>query len=765
MRLLLVAVVLAAGCTRSFYRNAADREVYPIIGERMLFPEYDIGRVQVEPAPESRLFDATNPDRPPMPPDDPAAAFMSRPGGMRGAPGWEKDGVLGEIEPAGWEFTLPLDENGIVKLDQDKAFEIALLNSREYQTALETVYLTALGLTLNRFEFDVRWFGRNATTFTHFGSGFPTETNTLDVSSNFGFNRTFAAGGQLLVDFANSFVWEFTGQTREVRSNIAIALLQPLLRNAGRAVRLEGLTQAERDVLYAVRDFARFRKRFWAETSVQAGGYLDLLLALQTLRNNQANRQKQEETYRLYSELFRGGRASVVEVDQFFQSLQAARLSVIDARTNLENAQDNFKLRLGIPPRLPVELDDSLLAQFTFVDPTTEKLRDELEAFQQERLKELGKPPTIAALNANFASLRDFADKVPEALDKATADLKKWGERLGPETLPPPKEGPKTPPLAKGGGDDYPDQQERIRATHDNLTKQVLDIALDLKKITTSIEAHRKDVTEKTRKESWERLTFDVKNLLAQLDTIITLQTTARTYLIELPEVNLAEEEALAFAKENRLDLQNQLAIVTDNWRRVRVAANALKSDLNVIAEASIATEPGNLNPFAFSAEASRYAVGLRFDGPLNRLAERNLYRASLIIYQRARRDYMDLSDRVEFQIRQDLRQLHRLRVAFEISRQQLLSAARQFESERLKLVGPRDKRSASDTTTLNLLQALRGLLDSRNALAASYINYEQQRIQLLLDLEALQMDERGFPYASRLTPFSGRDTTPELPP
>src|SRR5687767_6313368 len=121
---LLFAVLLAAGCTRTQYRNAADRETYPIIAERMVLPQYDIGRTDVEPAPESRLFDPTDRDRPPLPPDDPAAAlFMSRPGGMKGARIWNRHGQASDIDPPGWEFFLSPDENGVVQLDQTKAVE------------------------------------------------------------------------------------------------------------------------------------------------------------------------------------------------------------------------------------------------------------------------------------------------------------------------------------------------------------------------------------------------------------------------------------------------------------------------------------------------------------------------------------------------------------------------------------------------------------------------------------------------------------------
>jgi hypothetical protein len=807
-----------AGCTRSFYRRSADRETYPLIAQHEVFPEDDIGRTRLEPPPESRLSDPNNPDHPPKPPDDPAAAlFMDRPGGLRGARGWEKDGVTDAIEPPGWEQVLGLDASGTLKLDQDKAVEIALLDSREYQTALEAVYLIALSLTLNRYEFALHWFGTTATTFTHFGAD-GTETNTLDSESHLGFTRNLAAGGQLLVDFANSMVFEFTGHTSMVQPRLTVTLLQPLLRHFGRKVRLESLTQAERNLLYAVRDFARFRKQFWAGIAIggstggtgtviggeaaalgggvavlgggaattapsvtgaaaaapavtttpggtgaraaapgavvatgapgaaaaapaaiavtcgggagaafgggalqvgafQGNGYLDLLLAVQTVRNNQDSLKRQEKAYRYYEALY-PVRATVVQRDQFYQSFLSARQAVVDAQAVLQSALDAFKLRLGLPPRLPVELDDALLRQFELADPSVERLRDDVETFQRDRLKEMGNPPTAEALRRDYATLHKYADQIRAAARLAAADVDRWGRQL---------ERP-------ARSEEDAEQRARDRAAFDKLTRQLPEVTADLAKRLAQIEQHEAEVTERNREAAWTNLTEqDAKAVLALLDTVIAVQTEARIYLIELPQAEVPEAEALAFAKENRLDLQNRLGIVTDAWRQVWVAANALRGDLNFSASALVT-----------DAKASQYVMGLEFDGPLNRLAERNAYRASLITYQQAKRSYVELSDQIESQVRQDLRQLNRLRVDFDTARQQVLAAARQVESVRLNLAGPAAQQSP--TATLDLLQGLSALLFAQNALAANFINFEQQRVQLLLALEALRLDQRGFP-------------------
>src|SRR5437660_1299059 len=248
--LLLFLAVLASGCTRAFYRMQADRDTYQAINERDHDPRWDLPSVKVEPPAESRLIDPYDPDRPPLPPDDPAASqYMRCANGMRGYRRWHKNGDAPTIIDADWRNYLQLDKDGTLILTPERSVEIGLLNSTTYYNRLDQVYLTSLALTLNRFEFALHWFGTNDTTFTHFGSG-ATEQNTLTTNTSIGFTKALAAGGQLMADFANSFVFQFAGPDTVLGvSNIAIGLTQPLLRAFGRNVRMEGLTQAERNLL------------------------------------------------------------------------------------------------------------------------------------------------------------------------------------------------------------------------------------------------------------------------------------------------------------------------------------------------------------------------------------------------------------------------------------------------------------------------------------------------------------------------------------
>src|SRR5580704_9723443 len=120
--IVMALVVLATGCTRAHYRTQADRDSYQAIEERNNCPAWQLPRIDIDPAPQSRIFDPYNPDRPPMPPDDPAAdRYMVRADGMHGWKHWHDNGDAPSVEPPGWRAALPLDETGTLVLTPDRA--------------------------------------------------------------------------------------------------------------------------------------------------------------------------------------------------------------------------------------------------------------------------------------------------------------------------------------------------------------------------------------------------------------------------------------------------------------------------------------------------------------------------------------------------------------------------------------------------------------------------------------------------------------------
>ena len=75
--LALFGLLASLVCTRRFYRNQTDREVAGVLAEKDVVPDWKIENYHVYPDPRARFADPSNPDRPPMPPDDPAAKMLA----------------------------------------------------------------------------------------------------------------------------------------------------------------------------------------------------------------------------------------------------------------------------------------------------------------------------------------------------------------------------------------------------------------------------------------------------------------------------------------------------------------------------------------------------------------------------------------------------------------------------------------------------------------------------------------------------------------
>ncbi|MHC4406503.1 MAG: hypothetical protein ACYTG0_43315, partial [Planctomycetota bacterium] len=277
LTLLAAGLLGLVGCSRSYYFRQADKEAYSLVSEKSNDPRWAQPGFTIEPDPRSRYYDPYDPVCPPMPPDDRAShEYMHRVDGKKGWPCWHATGDRRELVNPSWPERLPdyvdLTDDGAVMLSVDSAIRLAYVNSPNYQDQLETLYLSALDVSTERFRFDVRFFGGNYTTYFHSGrlrdvrEG---EINRLTTDTDFQLRRQFATAGELLVGFANSFVWQFTGtDTSFTTSFLNFSLVQPLLRGAGQDVALEQLTIAERTLLSNLRALTRYRQGLYTRVAI-----------------------------------------------------------------------------------------------------------------------------------------------------------------------------------------------------------------------------------------------------------------------------------------------------------------------------------------------------------------------------------------------------------------------------------------------------------------------------------------------------------------
>src|SRR5262249_47353085 len=150
-------------------------------------------------------------------------------------------------------------------LTLDQSVELGLINSREYQSRRESVYLAALPVTTERFAFCAQPSAFFEIARERFGRKSPDGfANRWRADSLIGFTKLFQTGGLLRASSANRPTWGLAGDPSSSVSHLSLDLIQPLLRGAGKAVTLEPLTQAERNLLYVIRDYAKFQQEFYA---------------------------------------------------------------------------------------------------------------------------------------------------------------------------------------------------------------------------------------------------------------------------------------------------------------------------------------------------------------------------------------------------------------------------------------------------------------------------------------------------------------------
>jgi len=180
--------------------------------------------------------------------------------------------------------------------------------------------------------------------------------------------------------------------------------------------------------------------------------------------------------------------------------------------------------------------------------------------------------------------------------------------------------------------------------------------------------------------------------------------------------------------------------------RLIDFNANDLRSGLDIVFSGDIRNQGDR--PFNLDSDTGQLRVGLQFDAPLTRLAERNVYRQSLIEYQQARRRYYTFVDNVNQSLRNTLRTMRLNDLNFELRRAAVYVAIRQVELARLELQRPPRPGEVSElnnTAGRDLIDAFRDLLNAQNDFLSVWVNYEVQRVNLDLDLGTMELDRRGI--------------------
>jgi len=129
-----------------------------------------------------------------------------------------------------------------------------------------------------------------------------------------------------------------------------------LLRGSDRKVVLENLTQAERDTLYQVRSFNRFRKTFVVSVISQ---YYRILQKYDAAENARTNYITLAWLYERVEKLANAGRVPLFELDRIQQEKLQASNIYSQAEKEYKQALDEFKIILSLPTMAELQLDEN----------------------------------------------------------------------------------------------------------------------------------------------------------------------------------------------------------------------------------------------------------------------------------------------------------------------------------------------------------------------------------------------------------------------
>ena len=309
LRTLIGAVILViiAGCSSRHYKAKADKEVYEILDSKW----------------QEKFGSKTN---------------------------YKIDDTAESTDEDFPVVTVP--DSGVLNLAD--SVKIATAQNRGYQTQKERLYLSALDLTLTRHRFSRQWFGL-------FGAGYTRNSDDEEIGYDVdvGFDQLLANGTAIGANIAIDWVRFLTGDPRtSLGSVLSTSFIMPLLRGRGREVAQENLTQAERNTLYQIRSFNRFKKEFVVST---VGDYFKVLQLRDAVTNSENDYKRSLQSKERYEWEAKAGMRAPFEVDQAQQRMLDARDRFVGTKQRYQQQLDEFKITLSLPTDANIVLDQTEL--------------------------------------------------------------------------------------------------------------------------------------------------------------------------------------------------------------------------------------------------------------------------------------------------------------------------------------------------------------------------------------------------------------------
>jgi len=542
------------------------------------------------------------------------------------------------------------------------AVAIATAHNRQYQTEKELLYTTALDLTWFRHEFETSFFSGGRGGYGKAGSD-----EGVGSEIDFGFDWLLASGARIGTKVGLAWFDVLTGDFRSGLATILSATItQPLLRGSDRNIVMENLTQAERNTVYQIRSFNRFRKTFVVSVISQ---YYLVLQQFDFLKNAENNYKMLTDVYGKTEKLTNAGRLPLYELDRVRQDKLQALDELVLAEKNYKQALDEFKITLGLPTKAEFKLDENELEALSIISksasPATKKqtkenltdealnlLEKELELLELIQLNKADYSQDDSRTPDIYVQLEELHQQVVDELD-----ISPWGTN-----------------------DDF---------CETDVIETALALRLDL--------ANKADAIDDAER----KVMVAVDNLRGELNLYVGVDATSLARSSELPGLGALDDD---FAADR--DRPNPLKRFRDN------------------------------NPIRRFRDESE--IGIDLELPLDRVAEQNIYRKALITFNQRQREYEEMVDWVTLEIRQSYRDLTEAAQRHRVQLEGLELAQKRYDNTLLLMQYGR-------ANSRRVLNAQADLFRSQNAATESLVGHAVAMLNFYLDTGVLQVRPDGM--------------------
>ena len=567
------------------------------------------------------------------------------------------------------EKTIPA--SGVLTLPQ--AVAMATAHNRQYQLERELLYTTALDLAWFRHEFDTQFFSG-----ARYGYGKEGNAEGIGGEADFGFQLLLASGTRIATKVGIAWFDILTGDFRSgLVSILSATITQPLLRGSDRNIVMENLTQAERNTLYQIRLFNRFRKTFVVSVVSQ---YYVILQFSDAVKNAENNYNTIVDVCANVEKLANAGRLPLLELERVRQEKLQAKDALVLAQKECKQAFDEFKFwQLGLAANVEFQLDVNELEALSIVSKPVlpeikEQAKEDLSPQALDLLEEELELIALIQLDEN-----DHGRNNSQTQD-TYAQLEKIHQRVLDEL----EINPASP---TGAG--FQSDQEKNAFSETDVIETALALRLDLaNKADAVYDAERK-------------VLVAADGLRGELNLYAGVDATSLSSSSELPRLGALDDD---FAADR--DRPNPMRRLRDN--------NPLRS-------------------FQDQAE-----IGIDLELPLDRVTEQNIYRKALITLNQRQREYEEMVDWVILEIRQAYRDLTKAAERYRIQLENLELAQKRFDNTLLLMQYGR-------ANSRRVLNAQNDLVDAQNAATESLVGHAVAMLNFYRDTGVLQVRPDGM--------------------